>query len=88
MSTLARYCNYIDGAWKGADTWLGVTDPATDAPYAEIADADAAMVVARRCVNSNALTSVRPAQRVTWLLAIAEEIKALTKEAAMADKIE
>jgi aldehyde dehydrogenase (NAD+) len=88
MSTLDRYYNYIDGTWKGADTWLVVADPATDEPYAEIAeasieDADAAMAAARRCVSSGALTSVRPAQRVTWLLAIAEEIKTLTEEAAL-----
>lgn len=88
MSTLDRYYNYIDGAWKGANNWLQVVDPANDQPYAEIAaagieDADAAMAAARRCVDSAALTSVRPAQRVTWLLAIAEEIKALTEEAAL-----
>lgn len=92
MSTLDRhynrYYNYIDGAWKGADTFQQVDDPATGEVYAEIAaatveDADAAMAAARRCVDSGALTSVRPAQRVTWLLAIAEEIKALTDEAAL-----
>ncbi|MBF7054658.1 aldehyde dehydrogenase family protein [Halomonas sp. KAO] len=88
MSTFDRYYNYIDGAWVGADTWLVVADPATDEPYAEIAeagleDADAAMAAARRCVASGALSSVRPAQRVTWLLAIAKEIKALTEEAAL-----
>lgn len=88
MSTLDRYYNYVDGAWKGADNWLVVFDPATGEPYAEIAvasvaDADAAMAAARRCVVSGALTSVRPAQRVTWLLAIAKQIKALTEEAAL-----
>lgn len=87
MSTLKRYFNYIDGAWTGADSWLMITDPATGTAYAEIAkasveDADAAMAAARRCVDSGALSSVRPAQRVTWLLAIAEELKALTEEAA------
>ncbi|MBB3139695.1 aldehyde dehydrogenase family protein [Halomonas organivorans] len=87
MNTLDRYYNYIDGAWKGAEAWLEVIDPASDTPFAEIAeagieDADAAMTAARRCVDSGALSSVRPAQRVTWLLAIAEEIKALTEEAA------
>ncbi|MEP4557796.1 aldehyde dehydrogenase family protein [Cobetia amphilecti] len=88
MSTLDRYYNYIDGAWVGADGYLAVDDPATGEVYAEIAeaslaDADAAMSAARRCVTSGALSSVRPAQRVTWLLAIAEEIKALTEEAAL-----
>ncbi|MCM5705718.1 aldehyde dehydrogenase family protein [Larsenimonas salina] len=88
MSTLDRYYNYIDGAWKGADHWLVVSDPATDEPYAEIAeagieDADAAMAAARRCVDDGSLSAVRPAQRVTWLLAIAEEIKALTDAAAL-----
>ncbi|OLO10493.1 aldehyde dehydrogenase [Chromohalobacter japonicus] len=88
MSTLDRYYNYIDGAWQGADNWMEILDPATDEPYAEIAeasteDADAAMAAARRCVKAGALSSVRPAQRVTWLLAIAEEIKALTEEAAL-----
>ncbi|GHE20496.1 aldehyde dehydrogenase family protein [Halomonas urumqiensis] len=88
MSTLERYYNYIDGAWTGADNWRVVLDPATDEPYAEIADAgiddaDAAMAAARRCVDSGALSTVRPAQRVTWLLAIAEEIRALTEDAAL-----
>ncbi|MCG6657518.1 aldehyde dehydrogenase family protein [Halomonas campisalis] len=88
MSTLDRYYNYIGGAWTGADTWRVIHDPATDAPYAEIAeasiaDADAAMAAARRCVASGELSAVRPAQRVTWLLAIADQIRALTDEAAL-----
>jgi aldehyde dehydrogenase (NAD+) len=88
MSTLDRYYNYIGGAWMGADTWRVIHDPATDAPYAEIAeaslaDADAAMAAARRCVASGELSAVRPAQRVTWLLAIADQIRALTDEAAL-----
>lgn len=87
MTTLARYDNYIDGDWVGADHYLAVDDPATGEVFAEIAeagigDADAAMAAARRCVDSGALSTVRPAQRVTWLLAIADEIKALTEEAA------
>ncbi|SDL49923.1 aldehyde dehydrogenase (NAD+) [Modicisalibacter muralis] len=87
MSTLDRYDNYIDGTWVGAESYLAVDDPATGEVYAEIAeagigDADAAMAAARRCVASGALSAVRPAQRVTWLLAIAEEIRALTDEAA------
>lgn len=88
MNTLDRYYNYINGRWVGADTWRVIKDPATDAPYAEVAeasieDANAAMAAARRCVNSGALSSVRPAQRVTWLLAIAQQIKALSEEAAL-----
>lgn len=88
MSILERYYNYVDGAWIGAESWLVVDDPATGEPYAEIAeasieDADLAMASARRCVNSGALSSVRPAQRVTWLLAIADEIRALTEQAAL-----
>ncbi|MDL0432958.1 aldehyde dehydrogenase family protein [Marinobacter sp. TBZ242] len=88
MGSLERFYNYIDGAWTGSETYRMVDDPATGQPYAEIADAsigdaDAAMASARRCVDSGALTSVRPAQRVSWLLAIAREIKALTEEAAL-----
>ncbi|WP_311945714.1 aldehyde dehydrogenase family protein [Halomonas piscis] len=88
MSTLDRYYNYIDGAWAGADNYLTIDDPATGEVYAEIAeadihDADAAMTAARRCVDSGALNAGRPAQRVTWLLAIAEEIRALAEEAAL-----
>lgn len=88
MSTLERYYNYIDGAWVGADSWLTVLDPSTDEPYAEVAeasieDADQAMAAARRCVDSGALSSVRPAQRVSWLLAAADEIRALTEQAAL-----
>ncbi|WP_341581945.1 aldehyde dehydrogenase family protein [Marinobacter metalliresistant] len=87
MTRLERYYNYIDGTWVGAETYRLIDDPATGEPYAEIADAstsdaDAALQAARRCVDSCALSSVRPAQRVTWLLAIADEIRALTEEAA------
>ena len=72
MSSLERYYNYIDGSWTDSETYRMVDDPATGQPYAEIADAsigdaDAAMAAARRCVESGALTSVRPAQRVSWL---------------------
>lgn len=88
MSKLERYYNYIDGTWMGAESYRVVDDPATGESYAEIADAstsdaDAAMAAARRCVDSGDLTSVRPAQRVTWLLAIADEIRAVTEEAAV-----
>lgn len=88
MNNLQRFYNYIDDSWVGSETYRMVDDPATGQPYAEIAeaslsDADAAMQAARRCVDCGALTSVRPAQRVSWLLAIAREIKDLTEEAAV-----
>lgn len=85
---MPHYLNYIDGQWRDSSRQLSVMNPATDEQYATIAqanieDADAAMTAARHCVNQGLLTEVRPAQRVTWMLKAAEEIRKITEEGAL-----
>lgn len=85
---MQHYLNYIDGQWKGAAGQLLVNNPATGQVYASIAqadisDADLAMAAARRCVESGALSDVRPAQRTTWLLKAAEAIRAVADAGAL-----
>jgi aldehyde dehydrogenase (NAD+) len=60
----------------------GTAEPVASIAQASIADAERAVQAARRCADSGALSSVRPAQRVTWLLRIAEEVRALADEGA------
>ncbi|WP_339511781.1 aldehyde dehydrogenase family protein [Pseudomonas sp. RL_15y_Pfl2_60] len=83
----AHWLNYIDGEWVDSDNRLQVNQPASGAPLATIAqasidDAQRALTAARRCADSNELNRVRPAQRVTWLLQIAAEIRAVAEEGA------
>ncbi|WP_180029004.1 aldehyde dehydrogenase family protein [Acinetobacter sp. YH16032] len=85
---MKHYLNYVDGQWRDSSRQLVIMNPGTAAPYATIAqattdDADLAMAAARRCVESGALTDVRPAQRTTWMLKAAEAIRETTDEAAM-----
>lgn len=85
---MPHYLNYIDGQWRDSSRQLAVMNPATDEQYAtiaqaNIADADAAMTAARHCVNQGLLTDVRPAQRVTWMLKAAKEIRKVTEEGAL-----
>lgn len=82
-----HWLNYIDGAWRDSERRLQVNNPANGEPLATIAeasvqDAELALAAARRCADSGALTRSRPAQRVTWLLRIAEEIRAAADEGA------
>ncbi|MGE4406240.1 aldehyde dehydrogenase family protein [Pseudomonas sp.] len=82
-----HWLNYIDGAWADSTQRLIVNNPGTGAPVASIAqasveDAERALLAARRCADSGELSRVRPAQRVTWLLAIAQEIRAVADEGA------
>nr|WP_298164865.1 aldehyde dehydrogenase family protein [uncultured Pseudomonas sp.] len=82
-----HWLNYIDGEWLDSGQHLTVNNPGTAAPLATIAqaslaDAECAVQAARRCADNGALSSVRPAQRVTWLLRIAEEIRAVAEEGA------
>ncbi|WBS05189.1 aldehyde dehydrogenase family protein [Pseudoduganella sp. SL102] len=82
-----HWLNYIDGEWCDSARSLTVHDPATGEPLATIAeagsdDAERALAAARRCADRAELTRVRPAQRVTWLLRIAEEIRAVADEGA------
>ena len=83
----SHWLNYIDGQWCDSDQHLAVNNPGTAEPVATIAqagvaDAERALLAARRCRHSGELTRVRPAQRVTWLLRIAEEIRAVADEGA------
>lgn len=83
----SHWLNYIDGEWRDSERRLTVNNPATGAPLATIAeagieDAEYALAAARRCADSGELTRARPAQRVSWLLRIAEEIRAVADEGA------
>ncbi|WP_408597167.1 aldehyde dehydrogenase family protein [Pseudomonas sp. PLMAX] len=83
----SHWLNYIDGQWCDSDQHLAVHNPGTAEPVATIAqasvaDAEQALLAARRCADSAELTRARPAQRVTWLLRIAEEIRAVADEGA------
>ncbi|WNF45122.1 aldehyde dehydrogenase family protein [Pseudomonas sp. SG20056] len=83
----AHWLNHIDGEWVDSTQHLNIHNPGTAAHLATIAqatvaDAERAVQAARRCADSGALSRVRPAQRVTWLLRIAEEIRAVADEGA------
>ncbi|TFY90714.1 aldehyde dehydrogenase family protein [Pseudomonas nabeulensis] len=85
--TPAHWLNYIDGQWLDSDQHLTILNPADNQPVAtmaqaSIADAERALLAARRCADSGALTRVRPAQRVTWLLEIARQIRLVADEGA------
>lgn len=85
---MQHYLNFIDNKWKDSDNHLTVMNPATGEAYATIAqasieDADLAMASARHCINQGLLSDVRPAQRVTWMLKAAEEIRKISEEAAL-----
>ncbi len=95
MEIAPYWQNYVAGAWvDGGAGRLTVEDPATGAPLAEHALADAADIdravgAARRCHESGALTNLRPCERGRmvrrmgdWLLEHQEEIApVLTLEA-------
>lgn len=83
----AHWLNYIDGEWVDSAQHLTIHNPGTaqalaTMAQATVADAEQAVQAARRCADSGALSRVRPAQRVTWLLRIAEEIRAVADEGA------
>ncbi|MBJ9984618.1 aldehyde dehydrogenase family protein [Acinetobacter sp. S40] len=85
---MQHYLNYVDGQWRDASRQLDVVNPATAKVFATIAqanieDADAAMTAARRCVNSGALTDIRPAQRTAWMLKAASAIREIADEGAL-----
>ncbi|TAL91314.1 MAG: aldehyde dehydrogenase family protein [Candidimonas sp.] len=82
-----HWLNYIDGKWLDSESHLTILNPSTGKAVATIArasidDAENALVAANRCATSGDLTRDRPAQRVTWLLKIAEEIRAIADEGA------
>ena len=83
----SHWLNFIDGQWTDSEQRLTVNNPGTTEPVATIAqatvaDAERAVQAARRCADSGELTCARPAQRVSWLLEIAAQIRALTEEGA------
>lgn len=85
----AYWCNYVDGAWVDAADGQRRTliDPATAGALAEVAlageaDVDAAVQAARACVTSRALVSVRPAERLRWVMGIGRELAARRNRAA------
>ncbi|WP_413043510.1 aldehyde dehydrogenase family protein [Pseudomonas sp. YJ42] len=88
MNSLAsHWLNYIDGEWCDSDRHLTVNNPGNGEPLAtiaqaSIADTERALVAARRCADDRALSKARPVQRVSWLLAIADEIRAVAEEGA------
>ncbi|NKQ12592.1 aldehyde dehydrogenase family protein [Pseudomonas sp. SST3] len=86
-SIASHWLNYIDGEWVDSPQHLVVNNPGTAEPLATVAragvaDAERALLAARRCADSGALSRVRPAQRVSWLLRIASEIRDLANEGA------
>lgn len=85
---MQHYLNYVDGQWRDSSRHLTVMNPGTGAEYATIAqasteDADIAMDAAKRCVEQGLLTDIRPAQRLTWMLKAAEEIRKITEDASL-----
>ncbi|MGH1541430.1 MAG: aldehyde dehydrogenase family protein [Arenicella sp.] len=82
-----NFRNYIGGHWVDSDQRITVIDPATEKVVGTIAcagksEVDQAVAAARACVKSGQLTSPRPVERSRVIYRIAEEIRALTEEAA------
>ncbi|MFL9949928.1 aldehyde dehydrogenase family protein [Paraburkholderia agricolaris] len=82
-----HWLNYIDSAWVDSPNRLDVANPANGEPIASVAlatidDAQRALDAATRCAASGELTRRRPAERVRWLLRIADEIRAVTEDGA------
>ncbi|MBW3603756.1 MAG: aldehyde dehydrogenase family protein [Actinobacteria bacterium] len=81
--------SYIGGRWVDAADGRRRTliDPATAESLAEVAlagqaDVDAAVSAARACVAARALVSVRPAERLRWVMGIGRELAARRDRAA------
>jgi len=78
----AHWQSFIGGQWVDGGERLGVEDPGTGEPLAEIAlagraEVDRAVQAAAACHRAGALTA-RPAARLTLMFAIAREIRQLT----------
>jgi aldehyde dehydrogenase (NAD+) len=88
MAVKSYWQNYIGGQWvDGAGGRIVVEDPATAQPIAEIARADAADVdravqAARACVESGALTDLRPGVRGRMLMKVGAELRRRADEIA------
>ncbi len=79
--------NFIAGQWVDSSEILMVENPATGAVFASIAnagleDVEKAVQAARECVNKGLLSDCRPAERTALLLRIANEIRAISDQAA------
>jgi aldehyde dehydrogenase (NAD+)/betaine-aldehyde dehydrogenase len=84
--------NYIDGEWvDGQDGGrIGLENPATGAPLAEIAkaaagDVDLAVAAARRAFESRVLINMRPAARGQLMFEIARQLTKMADEIALAE---
>ncbi|MGB1974115.1 MAG: aldehyde dehydrogenase family protein [Vibrio toranzoniae] len=85
---MMHYLNYIDGEWCNSEHSLMVMNPGTAEAYATIAeatiaDADRAMVAARRVVNQGLLSDIRPAVRTEWMLKAAVAIREMVDEGGL-----
>ncbi len=85
--SIPHWLNHIDGQWVDSDQRLTILDPASNQvvatmAQASVADAERALRAARRCADSAELSRVRPAQRVTWLLEIARQIRLVSEQGA------
>ena len=87
----------IDGYWRGfvRGRWVDAADgrrrtlfdPATAEPLTEVAlaserDVDDAVAAARECVDARSLVSVRPVERLRWVMGIGRELAARRDRAA------
>ena len=84
---MAHFQNFINGAWVDSSQSIEVEDPATEKKVGTVArakqaDVNRAVMAARACVDRGDLTKPRPAQRVTWLLRIADEVLKLKAQGA------
>lgn len=87
MSLKNHWQNFIGGKWvDGSDgRRITINDPATEQPIAEMAraeilDVDRAVQSARRCVESRALTDLKPCNRGRMLLAAANYLRERVSE--------
>lgn len=81
--------NFVGGRWVDAADGARRTmlDPATGDALAEtalggVADVSNAVIAAHACVASRALTSVRPVQRLRWVMGIGRELQDRRERAA------
>ncbi|HAU69328.1 MAG TPA: aldehyde dehydrogenase [Gammaproteobacteria bacterium] len=84
---MAHFLNFINGKWVDSPQSIEVEDPATQiiigtVACAKEAEVNQAVMAARACVDRGDLSKPRPAQRVSWLLRIADEILKLKAQGA------
>jgi len=84
---MPHFKNYINGEWLDSEHHIRVIDPANETLVGTIAEAkkaqvDQAVMAARACIRRGDLNHAKPAQRVSWLLKVAEELDQLKEEGA------